>query len=136
MGSGPSLLDRRILVMRHWWISVGGNHMAGTKMNNVFDLRPPDMEFSMCFDAEDERIGTLTYDADTKKLNFDGNVDAAGALLFSYVCEHFNGLPAAMGRYETQAQQLRFNLTEAYGRIERLKEQVLELELAVATIPE
>jgi len=36
----------------------------------------------------------------------------------------------------TENEQLRFNLHEAYNRIESLKKQVLELELAVATQPE
>jgi len=86
MGSGPSLLDRRILVLHHGRIFLGGNSMADT-----VNATPRD----------------------------------------------------AIGRYQTlidelraESRQLRFNLIEAYGRIERLKEQVLELELAVATAPE
>jgi len=115
--------------------------MAGNGLDktNVLEFRTKDYEFNLCFDMEGERIGTLRYDLDDKMLKFDGQVDPSGRLFFDFVCEHFNGwlatgaprdpLPDVMG-------QLRFNLTEAYGRIERLKEQVLELELAVASTPE
>ncbi len=88
------------------------------------------MEWNISFDADGAPVGKLCYDHEAKELKFEGDANASGRLFFEYVCEQFNLW------HTPQLEQLQFNLKEAYTRIEMLKKQVLELELAVATQPE